>query len=145
VVELNKRATFPFDALRVDPGSDAPLTRQLYDLLRSLILKGRLSVGDRLPATRDLSQQLKIGRNTVIAAYGQLLVEGFATARSGGGTWVALSTARVRANRINAGESQPSLSRRGELIASRPQPRIASGRFFGRPASPIGSSAGPSA
>jgi GntR family transcriptional regulator / MocR family aminotransferase len=136
VVGLTKRATFPFDALTVDPGSDAPLTRQLYDLLRSLILKGRLRVGDRLPATRDLSQQLKIGRNTVIAAYGQLLAEGFATARSGGGTWVALSTARVRAKRINVGDYRPSLSRRGELIASRPQPQKTPGKINLQPGYP---------
>jgi GntR family transcriptional regulator / MocR family aminotransferase len=133
---LSKRATFPFDSLTVDPGSDAPMTRQLYGLLRSFILQGRLSVGDRLPATRALSQQLKVGRNTVVAAYGQLLAEGYVTARSGGGTWVALAAARVPVCGVNPSVAQPALSRRGALIASRPQPPKTPGKINLQPGYP---------
>ena len=42
-----------------------------------------------LPSTRSLAEDLKVGRNTVIAAYDQLLAEGFIEARAGSGTWVA--------------------------------------------------------
>jgi GntR family transcriptional regulator/MocR family aminotransferase len=134
-IELSKRATFPFDSLTVDPGSGAPMARQLYDLLRSLILKGRLRVGDRLPATRVLSQQLKIARNTIIAAYGQLLAEGYVTASSGGGTWVALSTAKPT-RPVRADDTNPKLSRRGELIARRPQPPKTPGKINLQPGYP---------
>ncbi len=61
------------------------LVRALHDSIRS----GRLPAGTRLPSSRSLARDLGIARNTVADAYGQLVAEGWLTARQGSGTVVA--------------------------------------------------------
>ena len=117
---MAKRATIPFDTLVIEPNSGTPLTRQLYNLLRHHITGGRIPIGTRLPSTRALSQQLGIGRNTVLAAYDQLLAEGYVKSETGSGTWVAFSPA-IPSSRPASILAQPKLSRRGEILAREPQ------------------------
>jgi GntR family transcriptional regulator / MocR family aminotransferase len=57
--------------------------------LREGVQTGRLAAGLRLPASRTLAADLGIARNTVADAYGQLVAEGWLTARQGSGTTVA--------------------------------------------------------
>ncbi len=67
-------------------------TRGRGDLVRALhesIRTGRLAAGTRLPSSRSLAKDLGIARNTVADAYGQLVAEGWLTARQGSGTVVA--------------------------------------------------------
>ncbi|MFI7064677.1 PLP-dependent aminotransferase family protein [Kribbella sp. NPDC050124] len=64
------------------------LVRALHDSIRS----GRLPAGTRLPSSRSLAKDLGIARNTVADAYGQLVAEGWLTARQGSGTVVANRT-----------------------------------------------------
>lgn len=73
--------------LELDPalGRRAGLERALRDAIRD----GRLAPGTRLPATRTLGTELGLARNTVSAAYDQLVAEGFLLARTGSGTVVA--------------------------------------------------------
>jgi GntR family transcriptional regulator / MocR family aminotransferase len=61
----------------------------LEDALRRAVQDGRLTPGMRLPATRTLAADLGVARNTVADAYGQLVAEGWLTARQGSGTRVA--------------------------------------------------------
>ncbi len=61
----------------------------LEDALRDAVQTGRLAAGTRLPASRTLAADLGIARNTVADAYGQLVAEGWLTARQGSGTRVA--------------------------------------------------------
>ncbi|MEY9992638.1 GntR family transcriptional regulator/MocR family aminotransferase [Streptomyces sp. V4I8] len=69
----------------VGEGRRAGLERALRDAVRD----GRLASGTQLPATRRLAGELGISRNTVKAAYDQLVAEGYLTARQGSGTRVA--------------------------------------------------------
>ncbi|MER5716653.1 PLP-dependent aminotransferase family protein [Streptomyces sp. NPDC002132] len=73
--------------LEADPaeGRRAGLERALRDAVRD----GRLAPGTRLPATRLLAAETGISRNTVKAAYDQLVAEGYLIARQGSGTRVA--------------------------------------------------------
>ncbi|MEU5694559.1 PLP-dependent aminotransferase family protein [Actinosynnema sp. NPDC020468] len=73
--------------LDLDPatGRRAGLERALRDAVRA----GRLAPGARLPATRALAVELGLARNTVAAAYDQLVAEGYLTAHRGAGTRVA--------------------------------------------------------
>ena len=64
-----------------------PLHRQLYEALRRAILDGKLVAGDRLPSSRELTQDLKLSRNTVVAALNQLAVEGYLVSHVGSGTY----------------------------------------------------------
>jgi GntR family transcriptional regulator/MocR family aminotransferase len=66
----------------------ARLGRSLEDALRAAIRDGRLPAGTRLPASRALAADLGIARNTVADAFGQLVAEGWLSARAGAGTWV---------------------------------------------------------
>jgi len=70
-------------------GTAEPLTVQLTRQLRTAILEGQLMHGTRLPSTRTLAQVLGVARGTVMAAYDELLTEGFLTSRVGSGTRVS--------------------------------------------------------
>ena len=65
------------------------LHRQLYGRVRELVLSGRLAPGARLPSSRGLARDLGCARNTVVAAYDQLLSEGYLEGRHGSGTYVS--------------------------------------------------------
>ena len=73
----------------IEKDSRVPIYRQLDASLRRLILQGNLVPGQKLPSTRDLSQELGISRITVKSVYEQLVAEGFAQARTGSGTFVS--------------------------------------------------------
>ena len=64
-------------------------TRQVYRQLRERILDGRLRSGERLPASRELAEELAIARKTVTNVYDLLISEGFLDTRVGSGTFVA--------------------------------------------------------
>jgi len=51
-----------------------PLNRKLYEALRKAILEGKIGSSERLPSSRELTHDLKLSRNTVVAALNQLVV-----------------------------------------------------------------------
>lgn len=65
------------------------LSDQLYHGVRRAILDGRLGVKERMPGSRELARQLNVSRNTVLAAYGRLISEGYLNSSIGSGTYVA--------------------------------------------------------
>jgi GntR family transcriptional regulator/MocR family aminotransferase len=73
-----------------------PLFRQVYLGLRQAILAGSFSPGERLPSSRDLAEQLGISRTVALAAYDQLLAEGFVEGHRGSGTFVSQSLTATR-------------------------------------------------
>ena len=86
---MRERASrLPFSVISINPAAQAPLYRQLYDEFRAAILAGRLKAGNKLPPTRELANELGISRNTVVAAYDQLLSEGYIESHVGAGAWV---------------------------------------------------------
>jgi GntR family transcriptional regulator/MocR family aminotransferase len=124
-----RRAVVTIGPLGVDRRTGVPLHRQLYDGLRHAILAGRLRTGARLPSTRTLAGDLGVSRNTVLAAFGQLLAEGYLEGRVGAGTTVAqtlpeaLLRARPEARGSLAPGVRPRLSRRGlAIVGTRPAP-----------------------
>ncbi len=62
---------------------------RLEAALRDAARTGRLAPGTRLPSSRALAADLGLARNTVAEVYGQLVAEGWLTARRGSGTAVA--------------------------------------------------------
>ena len=63
--------------------------RSLEAGLRTAIRAGRLKPGDAVPSTRELAADLELARATVVAAYDQLVAEGYLAARQGAPTRVA--------------------------------------------------------
>ncbi len=62
----------------------------LAGAVRGLLIDGRLALGVRLPAERELAVALGISRTTVTAAYRELRESGHLTSRRGAGSWTAL-------------------------------------------------------
>jgi len=108
----------------LDRDSALPLHRQLFDALRQAILAGRLRPGTRLPSTRVMASDLGVARNTVMAAFEQLVAEGYLQARVGSGTTVTaiapdmlLNIAAAPADSSAVGPTELSLSARGRVLA----------------------------
>jgi GntR family transcriptional regulator/MocR family aminotransferase len=96
-----------------------PLHRQLYEALRRAILDGKLSAGDRLPSSRELTQDLNMSRNTVVAALNQLGIEGYLVSHVGSGTFVNDGVPKAGPHRHPMQENQSTrLSRRGVSLAT---------------------------
>lgn len=70
--------------------ADPPVYAALADRLRLLVADGRVAVGVRLPAERELATSVGVSRATVTAAYRRLREAGWASARQGAGTFTRL-------------------------------------------------------
>ncbi|MFJ9446348.1 PLP-dependent aminotransferase family protein [Kitasatospora sp. NPDC101235] len=67
-----------------------PAYRTLAGQIRLLVTEGRLPVGARLPAERELATALSMSRTTVATAYETLRGDGYLHSRRGAGSWTAL-------------------------------------------------------
>ena len=79
---------------------------RIYRQLLDAILDGRLRAGTRLPASRQLAEQLAVSRTTVALAYERLTAEGYLEGRVGAGTFV-LQTDRRAGGAMAAGPVGP--------------------------------------
>ncbi|MGW1076648.1 MocR-like pyridoxine biosynthesis transcription factor PdxR [Streptomyces sp. NPDC002537] len=75
--------------LHLDLSGPGGVRASLIRALRDAVRTGRLAPGTRLPPSRSLAVDLGLARNTVADAYGELVAEGWLTARQGSGTRVA--------------------------------------------------------
>src|SRR5690606_31837682 len=97
------------------PADPTPLHRQVAGALRTAIVSRELRPGDRLPSTRGLARDLGLSRNTILAAYDQLIAEGLAESRPGSGTLVSRNLPEARPRAGPAGAA--SVPRRTRLSA----------------------------
>ncbi len=121
----------------LDRQSDVPLYQQIETYLRENILSGQLAPETRLPATRQMAQDLGVSRITVNNAYADLASEGLIYSREGGGTYV-LAQAPLSPLSVNdsgtdwplwqqefeteAGSSQEMFATQPPPVARHPQP-----------------------
>src|SRR2546425_394444 len=75
--------------IALDRSKPVPLARQIQAHLERLVREGLLPPGAKLPATRELADELGVNRATVVLAYEELVAAGWARARVGQGTFVA--------------------------------------------------------
>jgi DNA-binding transcriptional MocR family regulator len=73
----------------LDRDGEEPIYRQLIRYIKTEVDSGTLASGTRLPASRDLAQQLNISRISVVNAYAELRSEGYLSAHAGRGTFVS--------------------------------------------------------
>ncbi len=73
---------------------------QLADYLKNMIENGSLTVGSKLPSTRELSEELKIGRSTVIKSYEILEIEEYIYTIKGKGTFINNLKVKCDGNKI---------------------------------------------
>lgn len=74
--------------IALDKSSRVSLQSQLYQAIRQRILDGRFQVSQRLPASRQLAEQLCVSRNTVQQSLDQLLAEGYIVSKRGSGVYI---------------------------------------------------------
>lgn len=74
--------------MQLDATSSVPLYRQLHEQIASMIRRGALPHGERIPPTRELASQLGLNRTTVSAAYGLLESDGLIRGHVGRGSFV---------------------------------------------------------
>src|SRR4051794_32632518 len=80
-----------------DPAGDRPPRyAALAGRVRLLVADGRVPLGARLPAERELAGALGLSRATVTAAYARLREDGWADARQGAGTFAVLPAGPAR-------------------------------------------------
>jgi 2-aminoadipate transaminase len=76
--------------IEVEREGGAPVYRQVQERLRGLIRSGVLKPGQKLPPTRRMAGDLRVNRNTVVAAYAELEADGQVRSHVGRGTFVAV-------------------------------------------------------
>lgn len=92
--------------ITVDRRQDAPISRQIFQQIRSAILNGRLRDGDRLPSSRILAEHLRVSRTTLLNSYDLLYEEGLIEARRGSGTTVSA----VMTDSLHIDDAAPQIS-----------------------------------
>ena len=76
-------------AIPLDDTNDTPLYLQIARSISADIREGHLHAGDALPGSRTLAHALGVHRNTVLAAYTELVTEGWLRTEVAGGTFVS--------------------------------------------------------
>jgi GntR family transcriptional regulator/MocR family aminotransferase len=113
---------------QIDSQTNGTLSRTLYQRLRSLLSNRSLSAGLAMPASRQLAGALGLSRNTVLAAYEQLIAEGFLETRAGAGTFVAEMAVDPAPHQEP--DKHPGLGRRGlQLMTTCNRPGPVYGAF----------------
>ncbi|GAA0924426.1 PLP-dependent aminotransferase family protein [Kribbella koreensis] len=137
----DSRANSAVEAGGADLHLDLANRRGRADLVNALhesIRTGRLTPGTRLPSSRQLAKDLGIARNTVADAYGQLVAEGWLTARQGSGTVVADRILPTHANGrpATAALAHPATSGRAASSSGISLPEARKFRYDLTPGSP---------
>ncbi len=94
--------------MQLRPMSQTPLYIQIVHALIEEIRRGRIGPKTVLPGTRALCSQLGVSRKTIIAAYDELIAQGWAAADSTRGTFVSPELPQMQRWTSDAGKAAPS-------------------------------------
>src|SRR3954470_4664580 len=104
---LSMRTTSSEVLLELDHSRRRGLRAQIEEELRTAIRTGRLVPGTSLPSSRALATDLGVTRGVVVAAYDQLVAEGYLVSRAGSGTVVNATAQEVRRRTTPPRETTP--------------------------------------
>ncbi len=99
-----------FMYISIDKTAKRTYTKQIYYALRQKILSGELAVGEALPPYRELSRELAVSKNTVLAAYDMLASDGVVRGVAGSGFYVETGMERLPAAAPTAEHQSAALS-----------------------------------
>lgn len=86
---MNSPAEFPYGSfILINRKSEISIYMQISNQLINAIQRGVLPFGIKLPGTRVLSIILQVHRNTIVAAYDELLAQGWVESLPNKGTFV---------------------------------------------------------
>ena len=75
--------------LSIEHNSGVPISAQVVDQIKYLVVSGALPAGERIPSVRSLAQELKLNPTTVARIYRQLEAAGIIFTQPGSGTFIA--------------------------------------------------------
>ena len=89
----------------IDHHNGVPVSSQIIEQLKYLIVSGSLAHGEKLPSVRSLAEELQINATTVARVYRQMETEGIVYTHPGSGTFVS-----ARAPGLTVAEQRRRLS-----------------------------------
>jgi GntR family transcriptional regulator / MocR family aminotransferase len=118
------RSLFSVDVINPDM-TGRPAHARISERIRTAIASGALAERARLPSSRTLARDLRVARNTVDEALGQLVAEGLIVRRRGAGSFVSdrlPAQRRLPATRrvTHRGVSEPRISKRARALQGYP-------------------------
>ena len=121
-------------ALDIEKEPSGPLFLAIADAITRDIMRGRLKPGARLPGTRALARQLGVHRNTVDAAYQELMTQGWLHAEPARGTFVAEDLPDSMAEPVSVSVPREPATVRPHLAFSdgAPDPRLVPDKALAR-------------
>src|SRR4030095_16929191 len=90
-------------AMALERQKGVPLFLQIARAITDDIRRGRLRPGDALPGTRTLAHSLGVQRLTVVAAFDELVAEGWLVNRRARGAFVSPELPEVAPRRFSPG------------------------------------------
>lgn len=103
--------------IKVDYNSGEPISRQVVDQIKWLVVSGHLAPGEKLPSIRALAKQLKVNPTTVTRIYNELSAERVITLRQGQGAFVSSKSSVI--NKTEAKKQIRELAKRMLVESSR--------------------------
>lgn len=85
---------------KLDRRNPIPLSQQLYEILRDLIIKGNYKPGTPFFTENEISEKYGVSRTTVREATNQLVYEGFLQRERGKGTVIVRSNIHVSSGEL---------------------------------------------
>lgn len=83
-----------------DTNSTQPLYMQIYKYIKDEVLSGRMQPGSKLPSIRNLAKDLNLSKNTIEAAYDQLIAEGYIKSIDRSGVYVEKIERELRPRKL---------------------------------------------
>ncbi len=81
---------------RLDHHSGVPVYLQLVEQVKTAVATGLLRDGDAIPSVRALAEELRVNRNTVARAWGELEREGVLHVQQGLGCFITTSATPLK-------------------------------------------------
>jgi GntR family transcriptional regulator/MocR family aminotransferase len=110
--------------ITLERSGSTPLYAQIARALSAEVRRGRLRPGAELPGSRSLAELVGVHRNTVLAAYAELIAEGWLVTRAGGGTFVSSLLPESVLRRGQTHERSGPLIEPGFSLRSEPEPKL---------------------
>lgn len=101
-----------------------PLFQQIAGAITADIRRGRLRPGDALPGTRSLARALGVQRLTVVAAFDELVAEGWIVNQRARGAFISSDLPDPQPRRFAPGEPASTASRTGFDLLPAPDPEL---------------------
>ncbi len=124
--EIGRSKLAGADFLQLRPGEAPPggLSEWLAARFRAAIADGRLAIGSRLPATRQLAAELQVSRGVVTEAYQRLTEDGHVTGRGRGGTIVVAAPIGTTSVAASSTEGRARTSPTASWVAPAGRPAL---------------------